>query len=277
MTAAVASLQTLSGGETVAVRGSRRLHIVALEPRAARSGTTVFLVHGGGGRAEQWRFVVPGLLQAGHRVVAYDALGHGRSPAPCDWGAYAGAEFVADLAAVVGLHRGPANLLVGHSYGTRLVLGALAQGLAGIERAVLLAPPAPDFARRPSWVAYLPVPLLERLRPRLSAGFRAAAWGPDAPPALVDEETAMSDRNSLYVFKALWRQALQLDVAALRAVSLPVQVLAGEADRLTPPAGAHALAELLPNARLTLVPRAGHQLPLEAPAEVLQAVLGTVG
>jgi len=263
----------LADAALVVVRGDRALQVQVLAPAGTPSGTTVFLVHGAGGRAAQWRWVIPGLLAAGHQVVAFDALGHGASPAPRQWRSYAGSAFVADLQAIVEHHRAPVNVLVGHSYGTRVVLGALSQGLAGISRAVLLAPPAPAWPRRAPWLAYLPVPVLAHLRPRLSAGFRAAAWGPDAPVDLVDEETAISDRNPLYVFKALWRQALQLEPAALGALSLPVQVLAGEADRLTPPAGAQLLAQALPNARLTVLPRAGHQLPLEAPAAVVQAVL----
>jgi abhydrolase domain-containing protein 8 len=138
---------------------------------------------------------------------------------------------------------------------------------------VLLAPPAPDAMRRVPWVAYLPVPLLERLRPKLSAGFRALAWGPGAPREMVDEETAVSDRNSLYVFKATWRQWLQLDAHALGRVRLPVQVLAGDADRLTPPEGARRLASALAQAELELLPGCGHQILLERPLRVLDAVL----
>lgn len=258
----------------VRLRGERTLSVFVAEPPGdAGSGRTVFLVHGGGGRAEQWRLVWPGLVQAGHRVVAFDALGHGNSPAPRRWSAYAGREWVADLRALVERHGTTRDVLVGHSYGASIVLGALVQGLAGIDRAVLLAPPPPDPARRPPWITYLPVAALERMRPKLSAGFRAAAWGPGAELALVDEETAISDRNSLYVFKAMWRQWLQVDPAALHAVTLPVQVLAGEADRLTPPEGARRLAEALPQARVAVLPGVGHQLPLEAPDSVLEAIL----
>jgi pimeloyl-ACP methyl ester carboxylesterase len=121
------------------------------------------------------------------------------------------------------------------------------------------------------------VPVLERLRPRLSAGFRAAAWGPDAPMALVDEETVISDRNSLYMFKAMWRQWLRLDRARLSTLQWPVMLLAGEADRLTPPASAEQLAQVLPNATLTVLPRCGHQMPLERPDAVVQALLGQAG
>ena len=257
------------------LRGERRLRVLIGEPIAAATGRTVFLVHGAGGRAEQWRFVWPGLLEAGHRVVSFDALGHGESPAPRQWRAYAGSEWVADLRALVAQQGSPQNLLVGHSYGCLVVLDALLGAALPVDRAMLLAPPAPDAMPRPPWIAYLPVPLLEAMRPKLSAGFRAAAWGADAPTALVDEETALSDTNSLYVFKALWRQWLQLDAAALRGVTVPVQVLVGEADRLTPPEGARKLAALLPHVELAVLPGAGHQLPLERPAPVVNAILGS--
>lgn len=260
-------------GEPGVAPGAAAAQAPGGEPERSATGCTVFLVHGAGGRAEQWRQVWPGLLQAGHRVVAFDALGHGDSPTPRRWAAYAGSEWAADLRALVEQHGSARNVLVGHSYGTSMVLVALGSGLARVQRAVLLAPPAPDAMRRVPWVAYLPVPLLERMRPKLSAGFRALAWGPEAPRELVDEETAVSDRNSLYVFKATWRQWLQLDAAALGRVKLPVQVLAGEADRLTPPDGARRLLRALARAELELLPGCGHQIPLERAQRVLEAVL----
>ena len=56
--------------------------------------------------------------------------------------------------------------------------------------------------------------------------------------------------------------------AALRGLALPVTVLCGAHDRITPPAGSEELAALIPHARLTLVPEAGHMLPCEQPDAV---------
>jgi pimeloyl-ACP methyl ester carboxylesterase len=253
------------------VRAGRDLRVTVWEPGAA-AGSAVFLVHGAGGRADQWRHVVPALQAAGHRVVAFDALGHGESPRPRRWRAYDGREWVADLQALVARHGAARNVLVGHSYGTRIVLGALQGGVPNVVGVLLLAPPAPETTRRLPWFTYLPVPLLERLRPKLSAGFRAAAWGPDTPVALVDEETAISDRNSLYVFKATWRQRLVPDAGALAMLRLPVTVIAGELDRLTPPDGARALVATLPGSTLEILPRCGHQIPLERADAVVRAL-----
>ena len=53
---------------------------------------------------------------------------------------------------------------------------------------------------------------------------------------------------------------------------VPVHVLVGERDVLTPPPHARRLVEALPHARLTVVPGAGHMLPLERD-EIVTAAL----
>lgn len=55
---------------------------------------------------------------------------------------------------------------------------------------------------------------------------------------------------------------------------LPVDVLVGDRDRLTPPSHAALLAERIPGARLTVAPGAGHMLPLERDALVTDALSG---
>jgi pimeloyl-ACP methyl ester carboxylesterase len=60
---------------------------------------------------------------------------------------------------------------------------------------------------------------------------------------------------------------------ALRAVRVPVAVLVGAEDSLTPPEQAHALADGLPDAVLSVLSCAGHLSPLEAPDAVAGAVL----
>ena len=63
------------------MRVERSLAVHTAAPRDG-SAPSVFLVHGAGGCAAQWRHVVLALLDAGCGVVTYDALGHGESPAP---------------------------------------------------------------------------------------------------------------------------------------------------------------------------------------------------
>ncbi|MDT7838137.1 alpha/beta hydrolase [Aquabacterium sp. OR-4] len=263
-------LQTLRQGRQVV------LHVG--EPTAAPSGLSVWLIHGAGGRAAQWQGIAPALQAAGHRVLALDAVGHGDSPAPRRFAHYAGPELVADLRELLARHGGARNRLVAHSYGCSQVLALLSQAgvapLPPIDRLLLLAPAGPERRRRTPWIFWLPVPVLEWLRPQLSAGFHAAAWGDAADAALVARETAISDRNPLHVIKALFRQRLALDAPALQTVHWPVQILAGAQDGLTPAAGAQALAATLPRARIEVLLRTGHQILLERPQQVIDAILG---
>jgi pimeloyl-ACP methyl ester carboxylesterase len=56
--------------------------------------------------------------------------------------------------------------------------------------------------------------------------------------------------------------------AQLRELKVPVLVTCGHQDQVTPPAFARKLAGLIPSARLALVERCGHLLPLERPIEL---------
>jgi pimeloyl-ACP methyl ester carboxylesterase len=55
---------------------------------------------------------------------------------------------------------------------------------------------------------------------------------------------------------------------ALHAITCPALLACGEADGLTPPEQAREMAALLPQAKLEIVPGAGHMLTLEQPARV---------
>jgi len=57
----------------------------------------------------------------------------------------------------------------------------------------------------------------------------------------------------------------------LASIDVPVLVLVGEEDRLTPPADAEAMVAALPDARFSRIAGAGHLAPLEQPAAVAGA------
>ncbi|MEZ0052762.1 pimeloyl-ACP methyl ester carboxylesterase [Mycobacterium sp. MAA66] len=102
-------------------------------------GPPVYLVHGWGGcRAHMAVFVKP-LVEAGHRVIAFDLPSHNDS----DAGALApGRSTIVECAeavrAMVQAH-GPARAIIGHSLGAKASALAVARG-AAVERLVFLAP-----------------------------------------------------------------------------------------------------------------------------------------
>lgn len=99
-------------------------------------GPTVMLVHGWGSRAGRFAAVASALVEAGFRVVAYDAPAHGISS-----GRFASLPEFARALRAVAVAAGPVYGLVGHSLGGAAASLALHDGLAA-SRAVLIAPPA---------------------------------------------------------------------------------------------------------------------------------------
>jgi len=61
---------------------------------------------------------------------------------------------------------------------------------------------------------------------------------------------------------------------AMRHLRLPTLLVVGAEDQITPPACLEAAEGIMPNARLLIVPAAGHLVPLEAPEVFNPAVLG---
>ena len=53
---------------------------------------------------------------------------------------------------------------------------------------------------------------------------------------------------------------------------MPTLVVVGERDALTPPADSEAMASAIPDARLVVVPGAGHLAPMERPKAVAEAL-----
>lgn len=87
------------------------------------------------------------------------------------------------------------------------------------------------------------------------------------------------------VTKLIERQPVSGIVGALRAlrerpdstpllggIGIPVLVVAGEDDRITPAAGMQEMARAIPGARFALIPDAGHLTPLEQPVTVSSAL-----
>jgi len=231
---------------------------VTLAGEEAGEGVPVVLLHG---LTATRRYVVMGsrsLERGGHRVVLYDARGHGRSsPAP-DPAAYGYDRLAADLLAVLdelGIDRA---VLAGASMGAHTIARA---ALAHPERvaAVVLATPAFDPEADPD---------LERWD-RLSAGLREGgvdgfvdAYGePEVPEAFKDTvRRILRQRLSAHEHPEAVADALRAVPRSrpfeawddLAAIDVTVAVVASrdEADPEHPFAVAQRWAEALPAARL---------------------------
>ena len=102
---------------------------------------------------------------------------------------------------------------------------------------------------------------------------RTLALSPDAPDSAVEltHRLFLACPPSVRVGFAHQIDVLDLREGASR-LHVPTLVLTATNDRLTPPSHAQRLVELLPDARLQVVPGSGHQLPLERPADTIHLV-----
>lgn len=267
MSANVSQLPVVRG-EAVEIRRGRSLSI-AHHRGTPESATVVFFCHGAGGNKDQWRLQWQALKAEGYSLVAWDLLGHGDSAKPRKAAAYAWSELLADYLAILQRYGGARNVIVAHSFGTGLSLSTLlAKPAVPVDAALLLG----TQLHRPvtgGGLMALPAWLLEWLRPVLAKGFRERAWHATADPALVAYEEKLTERNRLSMFKALMKHAQWPDAEQVRSLLLPVSVLAGDSDGLTPASGGQALAAQLPNAVFQVLENCGHQLMLEKPQAVL--------
>ncbi|MFC4004833.1 alpha/beta fold hydrolase [Prauserella oleivorans] len=128
---------------------------------------------------------------------------------------------------------------------------------------------------------------------RLTAAERAESegitgWLADAMvPNLLSEQTRQARPEVVATVRELieaqapagvaWAQRAMAarpdSTEALRQAGVPALVIVGEQDTVTPPDEARAMADALPDARLEVLPGAGHLTPLEAPDAVAKAIL----
>lgn len=100
---------------------------------------------------------------------------------------------------------------------------------------------------------------------------RAAGGGAGRPTP----EQVRANLSALYTYGGESMSDPTL-LGRVRELDLPVQIIWGAADRIAPVAHAHALAGAIPEARLDIVPDAGHLPQLEA-AEAVLGCLNDLG
>lgn len=99
-------------------------------------GPTVLLVHGWEGRGSQLGAFIGPLVEAGYRVVGFDAPAHGESP-----GKRLLLPYFSSALRAVAERFGPLEAIVAHSFGSSAAALAVEEGLE-VRRLVFLAAPA---------------------------------------------------------------------------------------------------------------------------------------
>ncbi|MFF5343353.1 alpha/beta fold hydrolase [Streptomyces althioticus] len=255
-----------------------RIHVEVHGPEGAPA---VVLAHGWTCSTAFWAAQISELA-AGHRVIAYDQRGHGRTPASpaCSTDALAD-----DLEAVLTatLASGERAVIAGHSMGGMTVMAASARPAFREHAAAVLlcstgstrlVPESTVLPLRPgrvrTWITGHILGSRAPLGPVTPAArrlLRYATMGPASAPDMV-EACARIVHACPRTVRHAWSHVLAtLDLdAAVRELDVPAEIVVGTADRLTPPVHARALAAALPDCRgVTELPGVGHMTPVEEP------------
>ncbi|MEU9862797.1 alpha/beta hydrolase [Streptomyces sp. NPDC047971] len=268
--------------EVIAVSADgARVHVEVYGPEDAPA---VVLAHGWTCSIAFWSEQIRDLARD-HRVIAYDQRGHGLSPAPAGASGHSTRALADDLEAVLAATLAPGEkaVLAGHSMGGMTIMAAAARpAFREHAAAALLCSTGPSRLAAESLVVPIrPGGLRTRLT-RAILGARAplgpvtplskkilryATMGPGSAPERVDTCARIvhaCPRRS----RVAWSHVLaELDLdAGVRELELPVAVLVGTADRLTPPVHSRALVAALPRCvGLDELAGMGHMTPVEAP------------
>ena len=269
-----------------------------LAVRASGDATrpAIVFVHGFSLDMTTWHYQWTALSER-FRCVLFDLRSHGRS-AQAAAGDLSLQAMAHDVAAVIeaAVPDGPL-VLVGHSMGGMTIL-ALAESRpelfgSNVAGVAFVGTASSDLLRGAMGS------VTELLRPRLGSLTQAAQrvnrlrkavlaspadvggvvarvtqFGPDASPHLVDYVVGLAARAPSDVWTDGLAGLMDMDLRhAVQHVRTPALVLVGDHDRVTPPAAAMALAGELREARLEIVPGAGHMAMLEA-HEVVNGLLG---
>ncbi|MGW2926655.1 alpha/beta fold hydrolase [Streptomyces fungicidicus] len=262
-----------------------RLHVEVHGPDGAPA---VVLAHGWTCSTAFWAAQIRD-LSADHRVIAYDQRGHGRTPASPACSTEALAD---DLEAVLTATLGPGEraVIAGHSMGGMTVMAAATRpAFRAHAAAVLLCSTGSSRLVAESTVLPLRPGRLRTWMTGRVLGSRAplgpvtplarrilryGTMGPASAPDMV-EACARIVHACPRAVRHSWSHVLdRLDLDdGVRQLRVPVEIVAGSADRLTPPVHARVIAAALPHCvGVTELPGVGHMTPVEAPGQVTRRI-----
>ena len=243
----------LSGAETRTTTVEEcRIHYYVMGPA---SGPPVVLVHGLGGRSEDWRNLAPYLIRAGFRVYLPDLLGYGQSERPGSFSYSVSDEagIVVGFLDALGLKQAD---LGGWSMGGWIVQRIAADHPERVNRlmlfdsAGLLVKPDWDTGlftpRSPSELAQLDVLLMPH---------------PPPVPGFVAKDILRNLTNNAWIIHRAMASMLTGRDATdglLPRLKMPVLVVWGQLDRITPLSEGETIHRLIPQSHLEVIPECGH-------------------
>jgi pimeloyl-ACP methyl ester carboxylesterase len=240
-----------------------------------KSQPTVVLLHGAGFDHTIWALHSRWFAHHGFGVLAPDLPGHGRSsggplPAIADM-----ADWTAALLDAAGAGRAK---LVGHSMGSLIALETAARHPTKVSALSLIGTAAtmtvgPDLLKAAEANDHSAIDMVSIW----GLGFQAELGGSLAPGMWMHTgaQRVLEKCRPGVLFNDLSAcNAYQGALAAAAQIAVPVTLILGERDMMTPAKAGKALAAALPNSTTIVLPGAGHMMMVERPDQLLAALQG---
>lgn len=238
-----------------------RIHYYAMGPE---SGSPLVLIHGLGARAEDWAQLAPYFARAGYRVYLPDLPGYGESDMPVNF-SYS----IADQAQVVTGFLDTLGLkqvdLGGWSMGGWIVQVVALHHPERVNRLILFD--SAGIYARPEWNTALFTPTSANQIAQLNALLMP---NPPSIPGFVAADILRLSRSHGWVIqRALASMLTGRDTtdSQLPQLRMPVLIVWGGLDRITPLAQALKIHASVPQSQLDVIQGCGHLAPSQcAPA-----------
>ena len=255
--------EALSGVEnrSLTVEG-HRMHYEAEGPAA---GPVVVLVHGLGGHAEDWRNLAPYFARAGFRVYMPDLFGYGRSDRPADFSYSVRDEAGAEVAYMDALGLKHVDL-GGWSMGGWIVQIVATEHPERVRRLMLFD--SAGLAEKPVWDTNLFMPKTAAELDQLEALLMPQPHG--IPRFVARDILRISRQHAWVIQRALDTMLTGQDATdtLLPKLKMPVLILWGKEDRITPLELGRKMHQLVPQSELDVFNGCGHLAPEQCTGEM---------
>jgi pimeloyl-ACP methyl ester carboxylesterase len=215
------------------------------------------------------------------RVIAIDALGHGRSPRPTGFTLEHSGRAVVDLIRSLGYE---SAVVLGISMGSYVAAQAAIVEPSRVSRLILVVSKAHGLTSSvAAFAAREGFDLAAATMDETLAFMAGAMWSPQTPQETRDAITA-AQADDAWQATADERAAIERSLAgfdlrpALPSITAPTLVVSGLSDGLNPPEAGEEVARLIAGARFVVYENSGHMLASEETdrlvADVTRLVLG---
>ena len=264
-----------------------RTAFVCQEGQDCTNPPLIILMHGFGANTFSFREIIEPLSRLGE-VIAYDRPGFGLTERPTSWDGEnpygsIGQDLILDeLIEQFGSDR--KVILVGHSAGGTLAAQYVVDNKDAIQGLILISPAILTTGGSPGWLNWIfSIPQLDHLGPLLVSSI--ASSGMDLlneswyNKNLITEEVKAGYREPLDVIgweEGFWefnRAPRAFDVKdRLAEITVPTLLITGDTDTVVATADTEALATMIKDSVLFVIPQSGHLAQEETPEDTMKAI-----